>query len=529
LAKSANQPRAQRLDRQLRGNREADALSVAEERSRTDTLILAWIAFLTIPLHLAFLLRYGWSPDELTFATFTHHLSWGYVDHPPLAALAVRVAFRLLGEELFSLRVGLAVAGALTVFLASRIARELGGGRFAQVLAALTVASAPGLLLAFHSGVADSWAILLWTAASLAFVRVITTSAPSGWIAFGVFVGLGVEADLSLLVLPAAVLAVLPWTNLRRLLATREAAIGTACMIALLLPHLLWQSAHGWPSLEFLRHSVGPWIDGGGWGPLSPIVLLGPLGLVLVIWGAVWLLSSRATGAFPILATVGILATALLIAAGGRGPGPLLVAPFLLAAGSMATSGAAGSRKAFRFTALLAVALSNAALAPLGLPMLSLPGLASYQRLLNSVGASKPPALVPSAYAREMGWPEMTKAVRMLTLRIPRPDRSRACVVTEDQSQAGALAELARGPEALPVVSGHNSEFLWGPQQCDGSTLILVGRFPGNPLRCRIDRLVTEIHCRLCSSEAEQTDLRLCLDAGGGNLARMWPQLRHVD
>src|SRR5260370_7926829 len=69
----------------------------------------------------------------------SRHLAWGYVDQPPLVAVIVGIERMLFGDSLQSIRLFAALAGAWTVLLAGWIARELGGKRFAQALAALAV------------------------------------------------------------------------------------------------------------------------------------------------------------------------------------------------------------------------------------------------------------------------------------------------------------------------------------------------------------------------------------------------------
>ena len=100
--------------------------------------------------HAAVVSRYGIFRDELYYVACARHLAWGYVDHPPAIALLTRGELALFGGSVAALRVLPILAGAATVVLAGSIARELGGGRFAQVLSGLAVAVAPVYLFLFH-------------------------------------------------------------------------------------------------------------------------------------------------------------------------------------------------------------------------------------------------------------------------------------------------------------------------------------------------------------------------------------------
>src|SRR5689334_6884763 len=90
--------------------------------------------------------RYGYFRDELYYLDMARHLDWGYVDAAPLIAVYAKVAM-LLGGSLAALRILPALAGTALVALSILIARELGGGRYAQLLTGLAVLLAPGFLL----------------------------------------------------------------------------------------------------------------------------------------------------------------------------------------------------------------------------------------------------------------------------------------------------------------------------------------------------------------------------------------------
>src|SRR5262245_43669285 len=108
-----------------------------------DAAALGLVAGLDLALHLSLLGRYGFWIDELYFIACGEHLDWGYVDHPPLVAVAARGAHLLFGDSVFALRVFPAVAVAILVFLTGWIARALGGGRRAQIVAAVAACVVP--------------------------------------------------------------------------------------------------------------------------------------------------------------------------------------------------------------------------------------------------------------------------------------------------------------------------------------------------------------------------------------------------
>src|SRR5579863_5761785 len=90
----------------------------------------------SLVLHLLANGHYGFFRDELYFIVCGERLDWGYVDQPPLVPLIAAVMHRLFAPSLVMLRLVPALAHAGTVALAAETTRLLGGGRWAQGMAA---------------------------------------------------------------------------------------------------------------------------------------------------------------------------------------------------------------------------------------------------------------------------------------------------------------------------------------------------------------------------------------------------------
>src|SRR5438445_3246723 len=102
-----------------------------------------FFAALAVFVHFLFNSQYGYFRDELYYAACGEHLAWGYVDHAPLVAVASWISRALFGDSPFALRLLPALSAAPKVWLAGWMAREMGGAKFAQFFAALSVLLAP--------------------------------------------------------------------------------------------------------------------------------------------------------------------------------------------------------------------------------------------------------------------------------------------------------------------------------------------------------------------------------------------------
>jgi hypothetical protein len=121
-------------------------VAVLDRWLRDGMLALLGLAVVKLIVQLSVAGRYGFHRDELYYLAAGQHPSLGYVDYPPVTAMVARFSTLVFGHSLVGLRVWPAMAGAVIVVLGGLIARELGGGRFAQALAAFLVLCSPMFL-----------------------------------------------------------------------------------------------------------------------------------------------------------------------------------------------------------------------------------------------------------------------------------------------------------------------------------------------------------------------------------------------
>src|SRR5262249_44543295 len=159
----------------LQGEANAGTGDYLGQRSATSPLaprsvIVAYLSIIKLLVHLATAGAYGLFVDELYFLACGEHLAWGYVDMPPLTALQAWLARTLFGDSMLAIRLLPALAGAGLVVLTGSLARQLGGRRFAQGLAALAVLVAPGYLLVDSYLSMNSVEPLLWMGCVLVLI-----------------------------------------------------------------------------------------------------------------------------------------------------------------------------------------------------------------------------------------------------------------------------------------------------------------------------------------------------------------------
>jgi hypothetical protein len=497
---------------------------------------LAAFPLAKLVLHLATLQGYGFFRDEFYYVACSERLAFGYVDHPPLSIVILRGVRVLLGDSIWSIRLLPAVAGALTVLLVGLMARAMGGGRFAQSLAMLTLIAAPVHLALDHFFSMNAFDVLFWAAAAYVMVLIARAPSPRRWLALGLLLGLGLLNKISVLWLGFGLFVGLLATPLRRELKTPWPWVAGALAAVLFTPHVVWQLAHGWPTLEFIRNATQHKM-----APVSPVGFvrsqLGMMSWVTApVWlvGLGWLLAAREGRAFRALGFVYLSVFAILAASGTSRP--VYLAPaytWLLAAGGVAMERwtEARSRAWLRPLGLGLVLLGGLVHAPFGLPLLPVDTYVAYARALGvtpSTAEKKALGQLPQFYADMHGWDRTVDQIAGIVRSLPPHERARAVVFAPNYGVAGAVEFFGR-KEGLRALSGHNNYWLWGPQAETGDVVLVVGGDEAElrGLFARVER-VGATDCGYCMPYENAVPLFLCRELRT-DLRTLWPRLKHYD
>ncbi|HEV8192005.1 MAG TPA: glycosyltransferase family 39 protein, partial [Ktedonobacterales bacterium] len=262
--------------------------ALTRERLTSDTAWLLYIAGISFLLHMAVAGNYGYFRDELYYLDAGRHLAFGYVEYPPFIAVLAFV-LRIVGDALVALHFVSALANAALIVVTGLMARKLGGGRFAQVLAA--VASAVALVFVGTGSLftMDVFDELWWALAIYVLILLLKRGEPRLWLVFGLVAGIGLTTKVTMLYLGFGVVVGLLLTPERRYLWTRQAWLGGAIAFAFLLPYLIWNAVNGWPTVEFWANYGGHLADQSPLDfLLSQILIMNPLTLPLWIAGLVY-------------------------------------------------------------------------------------------------------------------------------------------------------------------------------------------------------------------------------------------------
>lgn len=445
---------------------------IGERIASSDTGVLILFGLGVALLHILVNGQYGFHRDELLTFDNARHLDWGYVVYPPVTAVLGRVELELFGTLLIGFRFFPALAQGAVLVLTGMTARELGGNREAQLVAATAVAIGGASIWAGTSLSYTTFDYLWWVVVAYFVARLLRTGDPHGWLAIGIAVGLGMLTKYTMGFLVLGVVGGALLTSARRFLKSFWFWPGVAVALLLMLPNVLWQAQHEFASIAYMK-TIHARDMGRGW---TDNFLLNQLWkcanpVTPPLWGmGLWFLFTNGEGKrYRMLGWMYIVPMVILFAIRGRDYYLAPAYPMLLAAGAvwgekwLSALGPNGARIARRVT-WQTLATSGLVCAALVLPIAPLGSL--WWHIADATNGN---------FNLEVGWPELAATVADIRSRLPTADRAQLGILAGDEGETGAIDMY--GPDlGLPsAISGMNSNWMRGYPDPPPQTLITLG------------------------------------------------------
>ncbi len=449
---------------------------------RRELFLIGGLTLLTFILHLIWYKGYGFFRDELYFIVCGNHLDWGYVDQPPGVPFIAWASRHLLGDSLFAIRFFPMLFAATQVMFTGLIARVMGGGRYAILLASLAILAAPQYFGSYLN--TDMFMITGWAACSYIVVRIMAGGSPKLWLWFGLAAGLSLQGKHEMVFFGFALLVGILLSPNRKMLLSPWLYAGGAVAFIIILPNIIWEVRHNWATLELLQniaHSHKNLVLGPGSYLLTNLLFLSPLSFPIWSIGILWCLFAKAGRNFRAMGWMWIVAFVVFVLLKGKAYYLAPVYPALFAAGSAALGAWLAKPGTWRMWLKPAYAtmviLFGTLLWPFAMPMMSVERFIAYEHALHvAPGKTETMRLgeLPQQYADMFGWPEMAAAVARAYEQIPLSERAGCGVFGQDYGQASAINYFGRQSGLPSAISGHQNYWLWGPAPYTGQCLIVI-------------------------------------------------------
>ena len=301
-------------------------------KNRNNLLILG-LALFNVVLHLLFYRNLEYHRDELLYFSLGLHPDFGYATVPPLIGWLAALMQAIFGYSLFAVKLFPALLGGAVVFLSAKIAKELGGGTFAQLLTGVAIIFMPVTLRVFHLFQPVSIDLFLWALAIYYTIRFVNSKEDKYLLFLGVVSGIGMLNKYLIALLIGGLVVSILFSQYRSIFRNKTLYKGLAIGLLLFLPNLIWQYANGLPvvgHMEALNDNQLVHVDRIDF--LKDQLLMTFSVSLIIILGIIYLLRKEK---YRYLAISAIFVVLVLILLRGKSYYTIGLLPVLIAAGSV--------------------------------------------------------------------------------------------------------------------------------------------------------------------------------------------------
>ena len=434
-------------------------------------LVLFFVAIKVI-IHALTNTNYELHRDAFLYLAQGDHLAWGYLSVPPLTAFLSKILRLITGDSIFAVRLFPLLIGSLSVIFVNLIVKELGGKRWAMILASIAFIFSPAFLRSNMLLQPVSLGQFFWLTSFYLLVRIINTQNPKYWIFMSINFAFGLLTKYSIIFLIAGFFIGFILTPYRKLMVSRYLLIGLILGLALISPNIIWQHQNGWPviyHMEMLRqyHLVNVRL-------LDFLTAQFIMHLpVTFFWlaGLIYLLFHPGLRRYSIIGFIYIIVILLLIFTKGKFYYSIGLYSVLFAVGGLVFEGYI-QQKWIVYLNLVFVFLISMVMLPFSLPILGHERMLVFCQKCIDKGLDMPMRWedgklhsLPQDYADMIGWEELGKNVIAVYNTIPRDEQVKCYIYAENYGEAGAIRYYGLKSGLPEPISFHGSFVFWAPEK----------------------------------------------------------------
>lgn len=487
-------------------------------------LVIAAIALFNVIFRMFLFGNLEYHRDELLYFSLGIHPDFGYATVPPLIGWIAWLIENTSGYSVFAVRLVPALMSGVMVILLSSMAKELGGKRYARIIAGLGMLIPVFALRSFSLYMPVFLDIFFWTLSVWLIIKYINSDSDRYLLLFGLIAGLSLLNKYLIALLFFIILVVILFTSHRKVLTKKMFWIGIGAGTLVFLPNLVWQIVNGMPvfgHLSELGRTQLTHVDRSAF-LIEQLVSPGAA-TFLTIPGLLFLLLSKNVSRFRFLAFAAIIVIVSLMVMQGKSYYTIGVFPFLIAAGAVFYE---QILKKWYTRALLPVLLVSLTILilPYGVPVFNADGLKKYFNYLEAnlgidLGRTFEDGskhTLPQDYADMLGWEELTGLTYTAWNMIE--DKKAAFIYCENYGQAGAITVIGKKYGLPEAVCFSESFRYWIPKEFDPdiSSLVYINDELGDDVRS-LFRKITDVGSISDPDAREfQTTVFLCQEPVSG-------------
>lgn len=447
------------------------------------TLIVLLMGLLKLIVHMIIAGNYELHRDAYLYLNYADHPQWGYMSNPPFIMVMSWLAVKVFGGGVFVVRLFPALAGMITMIMLGRLVKELGGKKWAVIIATTAYLVSPIMLRSNSLYQPVAFDQMWWVLYLYFFVKLLQTHNKNYWFVLGLVAGLGFLTKYTIILPVALTTLFLGATRHRKLLFVPQ-IIGFFVNLALIsFPNLIWQHNHNWPALSHFRKLQETQLVNvdSGWFLGMQVIMFAP---ALFIWlaGLYNLFTRKDSRQYIVVgySFMGLILLMLLLHAKPYYPAAFYIILFVFG-GIQWERWFAEKYKWVLWVAMVAMVAGTIPMLPLSLPYLNMDRMLAFSSKLQEKGMDGPFVWedgevhdLPQDYADMTGWQQLANTVREAYHTLPEDEQERCLIYGQNYGRVGAINYYNRKDKNFPTAFCFEGSFMfWTPTEAP-TDLVLI-------------------------------------------------------
>jgi len=433
--------------------------------------LIGALGLLKLLVHLLTNTNYGLHRDEFLYWDEGNHLSWGFMEIPPLTPALAWLASGLFGDSVFAIRLLPALAGVLTLLLIGWMIRDLGGKTWAILFGCFGFLLSLAFLRSNTLFQPVSFNQFFWFLTAFWLIRLVKTTDKKYWYFLGVTFGLGILAKYSIAFYGIGLFFGLLLSQHRRWLRKPQPYLALVIALLIASPNIFWQFQHNLPVVQHMQElSEQQLVHVDLMGFFTDQLLFHFAGVVVWVSGLYYLLFKSKYREYRFIG-IAFLSTILLIAL-LQGKSYYTIGAFtpLFIFGGLALE--EWVRTIYkRIILLTALIIFTLPILPYSLPLLPPEQMKAYGQFMADQFGFRSPLKwedgqyysLPQDYADMNGWEELAQKVSKHYHQLSESEQQSCHILGGSYGHAGSLNYYRKQYQLPEVHSFNGSYIIWSP------------------------------------------------------------------
>lgn len=432
--------------------------------------ILLPLAVVKLFTHFLTNTNYGLHRDEYLYIAESDHLSWGYMEVPPMIALLGKVATTLMGNNVFAVRFFPALVGAISIILLGMMVRDMGGRKYAQLIAGGAFLLSPAFLGSNTLFQPVSFNQFCWLLSAFFVVKILRYGQPKYWYYLGIVAGLGFLTKYSIVFFFVGLIGGFLLTPHRKVFATKYPYIALAIGLLIASPNLWWQFQYDWPVVRHMEDlAASQLVNVRVMDFIIPQFLFHFGGVLIWVAGLYYFFQSKT---WRVLGWAYLIVVLLLLALSGKDYYTIGAYSMLFAGGGIFWEQKLGQKS---WLILIPIFLINLIALPFSLPILPVDKMQQYCIFMKNNLKIEAPMRWEDGVVRDLtqdyadmhGWEEIPEKVAKIYHSLT-PEQQKKCMIYGGHYGQAGVINFYRKKYDLPEAYSFNSSFvMWLPEDLD--------------------------------------------------------------